>query len=209
MRLIGQYDSPFVRRVGVALTLYRLPFEHVPWSVFGDAEKLAAINPLVRVPTLVLDDGTALIESHAIIDYIDSLVPEPERLYPVEEPSRHRAMRVAALAVGAADKAVSLFYEGRLHTQVSDVWVARCQKQINGALAALERELEDPLTGGASSARRIGHAEIAIGCATRFIRDVHGATFDWALYPSVARLADALEATPAFQAIQQPFNPPT
>lgn len=204
MRLIGQYDSPFVRRVGVALTLYRLPFEHLRWSVFGDADKIAAFNPLVRVPTLVLDDGTALIESHVILDYIDGLMPATERLYPVEEPARHRAMRMASLAVGAADKAVSLFYEGRLHTEVSDVWVARCQRQINGALAALERDL----AGGAPSANRIGHAEIAIGCATRFIRDVHGATFDWALYPHVAGLADALEATPAFQAIQQPFNPP-
>jgi glutathione S-transferase len=204
MRLIGQYDSPFVRRVGIALTLYRLPFEHVPWSVFRDADKLATVNPLVRVPTLVLDDGTALIESHVILDYIDGLVPPTERLFPVVEPSRHQAMRLAELAVGAADKAVSLFYEGRLHSEVSDVWVARCRMQINGALAALEREL----ASGAPSTRRIGHAEIAIGCATRFIRDVHGATFDWLLYPSVARLADTLEATPAFQAIQQPFNPP-
>jgi glutathione S-transferase len=114
-------------------------------------------------------------------------------------------MRVAALAVGAADKAVSLFYEGRLHTQVSDVWIARCRMQINGALAALERDLAD----GAPSLHRVGHAEIAIGCATRFIRDVHGASFDWTLFPSVARLAERLEATPAFQAIQQPFNPPT
>lgn len=57
MILIGQYDSSFVRRVGIALTLYRLPFEHRPWSVMSDAEKIRALNPLVRVPTLVLDDG--------------------------------------------------------------------------------------------------------------------------------------------------------
>ena len=55
MILIGQYDSPFVRRVGIALTLYELPFEHRPWSTFGDADKLRPYNPLTRVPTLVLD----------------------------------------------------------------------------------------------------------------------------------------------------------
>ena len=75
MILIGQYDSPFVRRVGIALTLYGLPFSHQPWSTFSDADKLRPYNPLTRVPTLVLDSGETLIESHAILDYLDSLVP--------------------------------------------------------------------------------------------------------------------------------------
>jgi glutathione S-transferase len=82
MILIGQYDSPFVRRVGIALTLYELPFTHEPWSTFGDAEKIKRYNPLIRVPTLVLDNGEVLIESHSILDYLDSLVPvdrEPDR----------------------------------------------------------------------------------------------------------------------------------
>ena len=74
MILIGQYDSPFVRRVGIALTLYGLAFEHRPWSTFGDAEKIRPYNPLTRVPTLVLDDGDVLIDSTPIIDYLDSLV---------------------------------------------------------------------------------------------------------------------------------------
>lgn len=71
MFLIGQYDSPFVRRTAIALRLYGLPFEHKPWSTFGDAEQVAAYNPVQRVPTLVLDDGEALIESSAILDYLD------------------------------------------------------------------------------------------------------------------------------------------
>ena len=82
MILIGQYDFPFVRRVGIALTLYGLPFEHRPWSVFGDADKIRAYNPLVRVPTLVLDDGEVLIESHIILDYLDSLVPADQAMFP-------------------------------------------------------------------------------------------------------------------------------
>ena len=86
MILIGQYDSPFVRRVGIALTLYGLPFEHRPWSTFGDAEKIRPYNPLTRVPTLVLDDGEVLIESHIILDYLDSLVPAERAMFP--PPSR-------------------------------------------------------------------------------------------------------------------------
>ena len=59
MILIGQYDSPFVRRVGIALTLHQMPFEHRPWAGFADAEKVRAVTPLMRVPVLVLTDGTA------------------------------------------------------------------------------------------------------------------------------------------------------
>ena len=71
MILIGQYDSPFVRRVAIAMRLYGIAFEHRPWSTFGDADKIAPYNPLRRVPTLVLDDGEALIESAMILDYLD------------------------------------------------------------------------------------------------------------------------------------------
>jgi glutathione S-transferase len=74
MILIGQYDSPFVRRTAIALRLYGLPFEHRPWSTFGEADKIAPYNPLRRVPTLVLDGGETLIESFAILDYLDELV---------------------------------------------------------------------------------------------------------------------------------------
>src|SRR4249919_923480 len=103
MILIGQYDSPFVRRVGIALTLYGLPFEHKPWSTFGEADKIRPYNPLTRVPTLVLDDGEVLIESHVILDYVDSLFPADRRMFPVEEPARHKALKIAALATGMAD----------------------------------------------------------------------------------------------------------
>ena len=71
MILIGQYDSPFTRRVAIGLTLYGIAFEQRPWSVFSDADRIRPYNPLTRVPTLILDDGDVLIESGAIIDYVD------------------------------------------------------------------------------------------------------------------------------------------
>ena len=73
MILIGQYD-PFRPPRGDALRLYELFFEHRPWSTFGDGDKIAPYNPLRRVPTLVLGSGEALIESTAILDYLDDLV---------------------------------------------------------------------------------------------------------------------------------------
>src|SRR5260221_4083335 len=74
MILIGQYDSPFVRRVAIALRLYGLPFEHRPWSTFGDAEKIAPYNPLRRGAALGLEGGGGVIESTAIFGYLDELV---------------------------------------------------------------------------------------------------------------------------------------
>ena len=74
MILIGQYDSPFVRRVAVALQIYGIVYDHVPWSTFGDGDQVARHNPLKRVPALVLDDGEVLIESGAILDYLDGVL---------------------------------------------------------------------------------------------------------------------------------------
>ena len=207
MILIGQYDSPFVRRVGIALTLYGLPFEHKPWSTFGDAEKIRPYNPLTRVPTLVLDDGEVLIESHSILDYLDTLVPAERRMFPVAEPARRHALKIAALATGMSEKAVSLFYEKVLHRQASDVWINRCRSQISGVLAALEQD-----RAGRSSdywfGDRIGHADIAVAMPLRFIPEAHPGVVAMTDYPSLAAHAKRCEALPPFQAIAQKFIPP-
>ena len=207
MILIGQYDSPFVRRVGIAMTLYRMAFEHRPWSTFADAERLRPFNPLTRVPTLVLDDGTALTESFAILDFLDGRVGDEEALLPRREPERHRALRIASLACGIADKAVSLFYERRLHEHASDVWVARCRGQITATLGLLERERtgrDGEFWGGP----RIGHADIAIACAWRFVREAHPGLVADDTFPRLAHDAEKLERRPEFRRIAQTFVPP-
>ena len=111
MFLIGQYDSPFVRRVAIAMRLYGMPFEHRPWSTFSNADKIAPYNPLHRVPTLVLDNGEALIESAAILDYLDEAVGPEKAMLPSRGEARRRQLRLCALATGLGDKAVSLVYE--------------------------------------------------------------------------------------------------
>jgi glutathione S-transferase len=207
MILIGQYDSPFVRRVGIALTLYGLPFEHRPWSVFGDTEKIRPYNPLTRVPTLVLDDGEVLIESHSILDYLDGLVPPERAMFPKAEPQRHQALKIAALATGLAEKAVSLFYEKRLHKEVSDVWVERCRAQISGVLQALEAD-RGARVGDFWFGDRIGHADIAVAVVLRFIGEVHPDVVDLKGFPALEIHADRLEALAVFRTISQPFVAP-
>ena len=207
MILIGQYDSPFVRRVGIALTLYGLPFEHKPWSTFGDADQIRPFNPLTRVPTLVLDDGEVLIESHCILDHLDSLVAPERAMFPRTEPARRRALKVAALATGLADKAVSLFYEKRLHAAASDLWVERCRTQIRGVMATLETD-RAARPGAYWFGDRIGHADIAVAVALRFLSEAHPGLLPMTDFPALAAHAARLEALPAFQRIVQPFIPP-
>lgn len=207
MILIGQYDSPFVRRVGIAMKLYGMAFDHRPWSTFGDAEKIRPYNPLVRVPTLVLDDGEVLIESQAILDYLDLLAGPARAMFPAAQPERRRAMKVAALATGIADKAVSLFYEQKLHSAVSDVWVERCRAQISATLAVLETDRagrQGPYWAGDA----IGHADIAVAVMLRHLTDAHPTLIDMAAFPALAAHAARLEALPVFAEISQPFIAP-
>lgn len=208
MILIGQYDSPFVRRVGIALTIYGISFEHRPWSAFSDADKLRDYNPLTRVPTLVLDNGDVLIDSHIILDYLDGLVPPERAMFPRVEPARHQALKIAALAAGLADKGVSLFYEKRLHSEASETWVTRCRAQMSGAFAALETDRAGRYSeywfGG-----NISHADIVVATALRFIGDVHPGLMPLVDYPALKAHAERMEALPVFQLISQPFIPPT
>ncbi len=207
MFLIGQYDSPFVRRVAIALRLYGLPFEHRPWSTFGDAEKIAPYNPLRRVPTLVLDDSEALIESAMILDYLDDRVGPDKALIARGGAARRRQLRISALAMGLGDKAVSLLYERVLRKDRQlDLWVARCKTQISGVLGVLEKEraaVTTPYWFGDT----IGHADIAVACVLRFVGEAHPTLFD-ARYPSLRAHAARCEALPPFREFVQPLVPP-
>lgn len=207
MILIGQYDSPFVRRVGIALRLYDIAFEQWPWSTFGDADRLRPYNPLTRVPTLVLDDGEVLIDSHIIIDHLDGLVPAERRLFPVTEPARRKALKVATLATGMSDKAVSLFYEKRLHTEISDAWAKRCRMQIHAVLSVLEADRAAHTTAYWFG-EDIGHADIAIAAGLGFIAEAHPGLMDMANYPALDRHRRRLEALPVFKDIYQAFIAP-
>lgn len=207
MLLIGQYDSPFVRRVGIALHLYGLPFEHRPWSVFGDAEAIAAYNPLRRVPTLVLDDGEVLIETSAILDALDQRVGAGRALIAPGGAERRAALKVCALASGLADKAVSLVYERLLHERSTPMWTARCRAQIGGVLAVLDAErAARPTPWWFGDA--LGHADVAVACALRFLREAHPNVFDASAHPALAAHAERSEALEPFQRVQQPFHVP-
>jgi glutathione S-transferase len=205
MILIGQFDSPFVRRVGVALALFDFAFEHRPWSVWADADALALINPLRRVPTLILDGGEVLIESGAILDALDEMAGPERAMLPRSGPDRRRGLKVSALATGLGDKAVSLFYESLLHDAPSQAWIDRCHAQITDVLTGLEMDRArspSPWWLGAT----ISHADIAAACALRLTREAHPGLFDASRWPRLAAHSDTCEAMDAFQAVCQPLT---
>ena len=208
MILIGQYDSPFVRRVAIALRLYRIAFEHRPWSTFGDADRIAPYNPLRRVPTLVLEGGESLIESTAILDYLDELVGPERALIAARGAERRHGLKICALAAGLADKGVSLLYERVLRKDQSKIWVERCEAQIGGVLEVLEKEragIASPYWFG----ERIGHSDIAVACVLRFTSEAHPVLFDDTRYPALAAHAARCEVLSSFREIVQPLAPPS
>ncbi len=206
MILIGQYDSPFVRRVAIALHHYGLPFEHRSWSVWGDAAKIAQYNPLRRAPTLVLDDCVALVETFAILDSVDefALSAGAGALVPRSGTARRDILRVAALAGGIADKAIALLYASLDLMQHSPIWTERCRRQILESLALLEAE---------RSARRstywfgeaLSHADIALACSYRFLSEAHPGSHPREPFPSLPAPAARCEALPAFEAVYYPL----
>jgi glutathione S-transferase len=204
MILIGQYDSPFVRRVAIAMRRYGIAYEHRPWSVFADAAKIAEYNPLRRVPTLVLDDGVVLVESYAILDTIDEMVGPERALLPRSGPVRREGLRIMSLATGFADKAVSLYLETFLRTAPSESWMTRCKSQIADTLDMLDADrahrksewwLGDTLS----------HVDITVACALCHTREAHPGFFDAARWPALARHAARSDELEEFRAIYQPF----
>ncbi|HTJ47352.1 MAG TPA: glutathione S-transferase family protein [Kofleriaceae bacterium] len=140
MILVGQYDSPYVRRVAIALHVFGLPFTRDTRSVFADADAMRTINPLGRIPSLVLDDGEVLIDSAAILDHLDEQVGPARALLPRDGEARRRALRIVALACGAIDKTGAIKYERALRPPDKQhaPWLERCLVQATSAFEALE-----------------------------------------------------------------------
>jgi glutathione S-transferase len=205
MMLIGQYDSPFVRRVGIALKTYGLAFEHAPWSTFGDADKIAKHNPLRRVPTLVTDDGVAYADSAVILAVLDDRVgPERASLARRGEDGLE-LLRIAAFAAGAADKGVSLLYERVLREAAFPLWVERCRLQIAETLDLLEAERQLRPTRWLFD-DELSHADVMLTTMTGFISEALASEFDWARWPAIAAHARACEDLPVFREIRQPYR---
>lgn len=137
MLLVGMLDSPYVRRAAITGTLLGLEFEHRSVSVFRHMDEFRAINPLIKAPTLVADDGTAISESLLIIQHFEDVAGRSLR--PIEPEARIRDLSLTGIGIVAADKAVSVEYERkRPEAQRYAPWQERIVTQLHTALDLLD-----------------------------------------------------------------------
>lgn len=143
MRLVGMLDSPYVRRVAVSLQLLGLRFEHQSLSVFRTYEQFRQINPVVKAPSLVLDDGTVLMDSTLMLEYAEGLAGKRRSLMPQAESERRAALRSIGLALAACEKSVQIYYERttRPPDKVHPPWVQRITEQLRAAYGQLEAQI--------------------------------------------------------------------
>ncbi|HEX5325785.1 MAG TPA: glutathione S-transferase N-terminal domain-containing protein [Acetobacteraceae bacterium] len=195
MILVGQYDSPFVRRVAVSLRVLSFAYEHDTRSVFADFEAMRRVNPLGRIPSLVLDDGETLIDSAAILDWLDQSVGAERTLVPVAGAARRQVLRRMALAIGAIDKAGAATYERLIRPAAYrwPEWIARCRTQAAGAIEALAGE------AWAADAL-LDQAQITTACMIRYVRMADAELLPVGRYPALDALSARCEARAEFVA---------
>jgi glutathione S-transferase len=201
VRLIGVLLSPFVRRVAVSLNILKLPYQLDNVFVFREPDIVRRHNPLVRIPILVLDDGTDLIESGAILDEIDEMTCVERRLTPAGGMPRRKVVQTVAIGVGCAEKAQWAFYEDRVRPaeKIHTPWIEHNDWQVLGGFEHLN-----------TAAARISHAGWIAGTPEISQADVTTATaFTFASlarpelklterFPQLSQFTERCENLPAF-----------
>ncbi len=198
MQLTGMLDSPFVRRVAVALLKWGLPFTHRPVSLFRHIDAFTQINPMLKAPTLTVG-GVALMESNVILEYLAAANPGLPGLWPADPAARLAAARLAGVALTLGEKAVQLHYERMLRPPEAqhEPWRARVALQFDAAVKALEAEL--PKAGWIGGGG-LGHADIAVTCMAGFARAQFPERLGDVANPNLLAFCARAEALPEFLA---------
>jgi glutathione S-transferase len=198
MQLIGYLESPFVRRVAISARFLGVPFDHRELSIFNDYDEFRAINPMVKVPTLLLDDGQILVDSTLIIGHLEALSSNGFSLMPDGARDRVAALRHIGQALVVMEKGASLAVERRRpEAHQSADWLQRVAEQLSGALELIEATVTG--TEGWIFGERISHADIAIAVAWYYIALRQFEAIDYSAYPAIARLSDRTEVLPEFR----------
>lgn len=200
MKLAGMLDSPWVRRTAVSLNLLGISFEHDPLSVFRHIDAFTAVNPILKAPSLVTDDGTVLMDSGLILEYAERLVPKERSLAPADPVDFVRAQRIIGLALAASEKSVQIVYEKKLRPaeKQHQPWLDRVNRQLSAAYRLLEAEIGQ--AGSWCFADRPLQADITSAVAFRVTQEMLPDTIAAGSCPNLAALSARAEATEAFRA---------
>ena len=200
MQLIGMLDSPYVRRVAISLQLLGVPFEHQSLSVFRTFARFEQINPVVKAPTLVCDDGEVLMDSTLIIEYAEALASSRRSLMPAGISERQHALRVIGLALAACEKSVQIIYERQLRPpeKLHEPWVARVTGQLLAACAALDSEIR--VRPPTMTSQAIDQAGLSAAVAWDFTQQTIPEVVAAANHPALIELSSKAEGLPEFLA---------
>lgn len=193
MKLIGMLDSPYVRRVAISLDLYGVDFVHEPLSVFRTFDEFAQINPVVKAPTLVLNDGTVLMDSSLILEYLETLAPADRKLLPQQPGALARDLHILGLALAACEKSVQIVYEHNLRPaeKLHAPWLERVSGQLLAAYGLLDKQLGD--------SEALTQASITAAVAWSFSQFTVASVVKADAFPNLQRHAERLEQHPAFK----------
>ena len=198
MQLIGMLDSPYVRRVAIALIIAKTPFIHRPISLFRHIDQFSKFNPLLKAPTLITDDGVVLMDSSLILDYLAAVDSGIAALTPSKAPQRLEALRATGLALTVMEKAVQRHYERMLRPaeKQHEPWVDRVMGQLSAGLSAMDAELP----GSAWISGELGLADITVACAFGFTHALLADVVETSRYPNLGAFCARAEALPPFRA---------
>ncbi|MSQ62761.1 MAG: glutathione S-transferase [Betaproteobacteria bacterium] len=196
MKLLGSVASPYTRKVRVVLAEKKIDCEFEAADVNPPENPVNVLNPLGKVPTLVLDDGTALFDSRVIVEFLDSVSPI-SRLIPDDNRERVAVRRWEALADGSLDAGLLIRYESlRPKNEQSRAWTDKQTGKLARGLAMISADLADrPWCHG----DRYTLADIAVGCCLGWVEFRRPAGIDWrGEYANLGRFYDKLMEWPAF-----------
>jgi glutathione S-transferase len=195
MKLIGSHTSPFVRKVRVVLAEKKIEYEFVIDSPWLEDSKVPNINPLGKIPVLVLDDETPLFDSRVIVEYIDNVTPN-NKLFPAPNRERTEVKRWEALADGVCDAAVAALLEGkRPKKEQSADWIERQRGKVMRGLEFMAEELGDK---SFCMGTHFSMADIAVGTALGYL-SFRFPDIDWhGSHANLAKLYDKLMQRPPF-----------
>ena len=203
MKLYGGYGSPFTRRVGTTLRLYKLDYEHIPLrgSVPEELAQLQKFNPLGRVPALETNDGQAVADSAAILDFLDQAVGPEKSLTPPSGDARTEVMNIIGIAAGAVEKSISCYYEEGINAKrppemVYRPWVDRMYEQTKDGVEALDKMVKGPWMTGAT----LTQADVSVVCFWDFIAKNRPESASALDCSNLAGLSERANAMPEFAA---------
>lgn len=198
MKLIGSTTSPYVRKVRIVMAEKKLDYQFLLDNVWSAETKIAASNPLGKVPCLVMEGAEAVFDSRVIVEYLDTLSPVG-KLIPSTGRERAEVKTWEALADGLLDAAILVrlenTFEGRTPEQRSQAWIDRQMAKVDASLKAMAQGLGDKAF---CSGIHLSLSDIAVGCALGWL-EFRFPEIGWrAEHPNLAKLMDKLALRPSF-----------